>query len=302
MKFAYRMTLVDRASRKAENVRKVIETTTWIDYLKSDRDGIYGNSAEIIQEHISPLLETTNHEELFTVLWQFREQAQQRNMLAIFELAMYVWAGYKEGKYSADVWAVVLCLAWQSGTRGMLAAVELNQPLVLEFFRAAPRDILIEFGNREDDDNLKLYESIEDEIQLYRGVSTGIRHYEKGFSWTSNPEELLKFSALNCQNKKEIPGFVFATVKKAAILAIFSYESEFVIDPTVPKPSFKIEFLKGKALRQFRKNIDVEENTKDILFRTGYHEKLMQESAKAGPGASPFIGDETRRGKLLVEA
>ena len=184
----------------------------------------------------------------------------------------------------------------------MLAAVELNQPLVLDFFRSAPREILIEFGNKGDDDNLKLYESIEDEIQLYRGVSTGIRHYENGFSWTSNPEELLKFSALNCHNKKEIPGFVMATVKKAAILAIFSYENEFVIDPTVPKRSVELEFLKGPALRQFRKNIDVEENTKDILFKTGYHKKLMEEAAKAGPSASPFIGGQTRRGKLLVEA
>jgi hypothetical protein len=106
-------------------------------------------------------------------------------------------------------------------------------------------------------------------------VSTGIDHYEDGFSWTTEIEEVLKFAALNCQNKKEIPGIIRATVPKSAVLAMFSFEDEVVIDPTVKKINVEKHFLRGSELRNFHANVDVDANTRDVLFKTGYNANRM---------------------------
>lgn len=271
MLFTYRSTLVDRDNRRATNTKTTIDTEQWLDVMRRDPRRLYGNSADLVQQHVLPLLETNKLDELSATVYALYEQWRERNGTAIFELAMYVWAGHKAGRYSADVWATILAIAWQSGARGMMAATVLTQAQVIEMFKAAPRPTLLRMGESVDCDLNKEFEELPDSFQVFRGMSTGISHFENGFSWTLDPEQMFTFAALNCQNKKEIPGFVLAVIPKEAVLAMFSYEREVVVDPTVAKLEVQKHFLRGKELRDFHKKIDVAANTEDIMFNTGYH-------------------------------
>ena len=275
MIFSYRSTLVDRETMKAKNLLTPIDTDKWFELLKQDKLGLYGNSATLIDENIRPLLETDKFDELFSVVNHFDQQWLKHNKLIIFELAMYVWAGFKTGKFSADTWATVFSVAWQSGSRGMMAGVKLTQAQVLEFFNAAPRSRIQRMAEFEGEDLNAEYEALPEEFLVFRGVSTGIDHYENGFSWTRNAEEVMKFAALNCHSRKEIPGVVQAVIPKEAVLALFSYEGEVVVNPTVKKISVETYFLRGKELRDFHANVDVEANTQDVMFKTGYQAKRL---------------------------
>ena len=273
MIFSYRSTLVNRDTNIAKNLLTPIDTDEWFEVLRKDKFGLYGNSADLIEQNVLPLLQTDKFDELFAIVNHFDQQWLKRNKLIIFELAMYVWSGFKAGKFSADTWATVFSVAWQSGSRGLMAGVKLSQAQVLEFFKAAPRSRIHSMAEFEGEDLNAEYEALPEEFLVFRGVSTGIDHYENGFSWTRHADEVMKFAALNCQTRKEIPGIVQAVVRKEAVLALFSYEGEVVIDPTVKKISTETYFLRGKELREFHTNVDVEANTRDVLFKTGYHDR-----------------------------
>lgn len=281
MIFTYRSTLVESATGRAKNVATPIDTEKWLEWLKADKLGLYGNTAEVVEQHLLPALESENFEELATMVNHYDQEWYQVNKLVIFELAMFVWAGFKAGKYSADTWATVFSTAWQSGSRGMMAGVKLSQLQVIEFFKAAPMHRIHSAAEFEGEDLNAEYASLPDAIELYRGVSTGIDHFENGFSWTRDLQEAVNFAAMNCQNKKEIPGIVTAIVPKTAVLAMFSYEGEVVIDPTVKKIKVQREFLKGAALKNFRAKFDAEANTGSVLSGVG--------------------GSESRAGKNIFE-
>jgi hypothetical protein len=73
-------------------------------------------------------------------------------------------------------------------------------------------------------------------------------------SWTSDYTEAINFMAINTHNETEIPGIAIAVIPKNAILGMFSFEREIVVDPGVPKISVEKAFLKGSELREFRKS------------------------------------------------
>src|SRR3546814_2693751 len=118
---------------------------------------------------------------------------------AIFELAMFVWAGFKNGVYSADTWATVLGFTWQAGAQGMLAAVKLSTAQVVEMFNAAPKHILFNVIATDQDDEslLSTYEQLDDTILVFRGVSIGMAHHENAFSWSLDIEEARDFGLRN---------------------------------------------------------------------------------------------------------
>jgi hypothetical protein len=135
----------------------------------------------------------------------------------------------------------------------MLGTVKLGQAEVLKMFNSAPKQdlFLVATGRREWN---SYFESLGDEIEVYRGISTGSQLHENGFSWTTDAGQAWKFAALNTHTKKEIPGVISARVPKQAILAVFDYESEIVVNPTLPKRGISIQYLKGSALREFYRN------------------------------------------------
>lgn len=273
MKFTYRSTQVDRTTNRFRNHTYTLDTDTWLDHVRRNEHGAYGNSGELIEKHVLPPMEAGRLDELYAVLFELYGQWRQHNAMTIFEFAMYAWSGLKAGRLSSDAWATVLAIAWQSGSRGMMAAVRLNQGQVVEMFRAAPRRTLLSMAEFEGEDLNGQYESLPESFQVFRGVSTGIDHFEDGLSWTLDPKQAPTFAALNCQSKKEIPGYVLAVVSKEAVLGLFSYEKEVVIDPTVPKLDVQKYFLRGKELRDFHRKIDVDANTRDVILNTGYAER-----------------------------
>lgn len=286
MLFTYRATMVDRQSGRFKNLATTVDTDKWLEFMRKDENGLYGNSADVVEQHFLPLLRDDDLEAIYDAVLELNEGWRKRNAIIIFQLAMYVWAEYKAGRCSSDAWATVLAFAWQSGSRGMLAATKLSQAQVIEMFKAAPRRTLLQMGQLGEDDLNQVYESLPERIQVYRGVSTGLDHFETGFSWTLDVAQCKTFSALNCQNKKEIPGFVIATVRKDAILAMFSYEQEVVVDPAVPKQDVTKYFLRGKELRDFHRDVDVEANTRDVLLRTGYNESRKADWTDAAIASS----------------
>jgi hypothetical protein len=273
MIFSYRSTLVNRETNRAKNLLTPIDTEHWIEVARMNEMGFYGNTADLVESCVLPLLVTEKHDELGSVVHELDRQWHKHNRTVIFQLAMFVWAGFKSGRYSRETWATVLASTWQSGSRGMMATVKLSQAQVVEMFKAAPRDVLLRAAEFDGDDLVRDYNALEDAFQVFRGVSTGIDHFEDGFSWSLDPQQALTFATLNCQNKKEIPGLVSAIVSKDSVLAIFSYEKEVVVDPTVKKIEVEKYFLRGKQLRDFHCNVDVDANTLDVVFNTGYQKK-----------------------------
>ena len=277
MRFAYRATLVevDGAIQKVRNVRRVVETDGWLNYAQSDPTRLYGNSAELIRDELLPLAKDESVIDFEYKLFMFYDAVREKNDMVLFEFLMYLWAEHKAGRISSLVWAAALYVCWQAGSRGMMAAIELNAGQVIEMFQAATLENLLEIGTTEIFNAKEVYRELPEEFALYRGVSTGIDHFEDGFSWTDAQEEVVRFMTLNCQNKKEIPGYIAAMVRKEAILNVFRFESEFVVNPRIKKGTVQKNFLRGQELRAFHKSVDVDANTRDVILQTGYEEKRM---------------------------
>lgn len=266
MKFAYRATLIDRETGRARNTTETIDTDTWLVRIADPAQPLYGNALEVVERNLAPYARDEEVETFSGMYFRTYEQWKKFNIVLVFEYAMYMWAEYKAGRISSKVWAAVLSVAWQSGARGMMACVVLTAAQVREMFQAADRHTLLALSSSDDEDMNALYESLPETFTVYRGVSTGIDHFEDGFSWTRDIEEPLRFAALNCHSKKEIPGFITATIRKDAVLGLFAFESEVVVDPAVPKLEVHKQFLRGNDLRKFHKRIDVEANSQDLLL------------------------------------
>lgn len=265
MNFTYRATLVDRASGRLKNIKTVVDAETWLDRIANPaNEYLYGNSKEVIDGNLTPYANDEQVETFASMLMSTYEAWRKGNVIILFEYAMYMWSEFNAGKISSRVWAAVLGIAWQSGARGMMACVVLTAAQVRAMFKAADLETLHKLVEFEGEDLNSLYESLPDTLTVYRGVSTGISHFEDGLSWTRDINEPVRFAVLNCQTKKEIPGFITATIRKEAVLALFSFEQEIVVDPMVPKVDVKKEFLRGSELRKFHKQYDVEANARAV--------------------------------------
>ena len=263
MKFKFRSTLVDAENRKARNFNYIVETDQWLEHMRS-RPEFYGNVPSLIEESLLPALDSHDQKRLAAFIVHLDEQCLKINANIIFELAMFVWAEFRKRRVSADQWGLTLGLTWQSGHRGMLAGVALSQATVLEMFREAPT-AAIHWSVDPEGEAQRKFDQLPDELQVFRGVSTGIDHYEDGLSWTTNPVEARNFMGHNTHNSKEIPGLLTAVVPKKAVLAMFDFEDEVVVDPTVRKVEVERHFLRGPELRAFRKWIDVGRRGEQML-------------------------------------
>jgi len=266
MKYSYRMTRANKATGRVENFRLEVETDGWREHIRNANRTYYSNTADIIDQIVWPFVEAEKPNELCAALVHYYLQWKKTSPSIIFEFAMYMWREFQAGRVSADVWAATLAAAWQSGERGMMACVVMSPALVIKMFRSAPLKTLHEAARFKDDDLHGRYESLPEAFTVYRGVSTGINNHEDGFSWTTDQEQAATFSILNCHTKKEIPGVISALVPKEAVLALFSFEKEVVVDPTVPKLAVEKSFLRGSELRQFHRRFNVGQNQASILM------------------------------------
>jgi hypothetical protein len=256
MKYEYRATLIDRKNKIAENIKYSIDPSSWIEYMKARTDE-YANLAEVVESAL-PELEKGNYPLAHAILRDVDTKFQKFNENAIFELMMYFWHGFKNGVFSAEIWSTILGGGWQCGSRGMLGGVNLKQDTVLEMFGASIPKLLYGAGTPlGEEDWEEYYGSLPDEMIVYRGFSTGSQLQENGFSWTTDLQEAWKFAGLNTHTKRETPGVLAAIIPKCAILAVFSFESEIVVNPTIPKLDLKTKLVTGLALRKFQKKFQI---------------------------------------------
>lgn len=276
MIFTYRATCLDIKTQKISNLTRKIDTDSWLEVLRDEQ--IYGRTAIIVEQELLPLLEQQNLSDACDCLWRLYDIWRAGAGTAIFELAMFVWAGYKKGIYSADVWATMLGFTWQAGARGMLAAVKLSTDQVLEMFNAAPKPILFnaKASDSPEESPFLAYEKMDETIRVFRGVSTGILHHENAFSWSLDIEQAQAFALRNCHNKKEAPGIIMADIRKEAILCVFDYESEIVVNPLVPKIKVVKSFLQGKELKKFHKVFDANRYLNDALSQAPAAKNVLE--------------------------
>ena len=262
LKYEYRATLTDKSGR-IQNVREAIDTCTWLERITTNTQR-YGNAGELINQYLLPHANDEDIVNFYRLYFEMYEGWRQSNNVLVFEFAMYMWSQFKEGRISNKVWAAVIALAWQSGERGMMSCVVLTVAEVREMFKAADQGLLRVFGS--DEETTTLFDGLPETFTVYRGVSTGIAHFEDGLSWTLDPDiEPERFAALNCHSKNEIPGFITAVIRKEAVLAVFWFERELVVDPEVPKVSVQKRFLRGNELRKFHKRLDAQRNEHPLL-------------------------------------
>src|SRR3546814_16501187 len=122
--------------------------------------------------------------------------------------------------------------------------------------KAAPEHILCNVIATDPDDEslLSTYEQLDDTILVFRGVSSGMAHHENAFSWSLDIEEARDFGLRNCHSKKEAPGIIKAIIKKEAILCMFNYEAEVVVNTLIPTIKIQQAFLTGKEMKKFHRS------------------------------------------------
>lgn len=76
-----------------------------------------------------------------------------------------------------------------------------------------------------DDDELKAYDNLPDELTIYRGVEEQNPRYIKSFAWTTSIDDAKWYAQRFCFNPEESPHFVYeARIAKKDIFAIWNYE------------------------------------------------------------------------------
>jgi hypothetical protein len=250
MKYTYHFNVLAANGRITQESEK-IDATTWLESLRTDTER-YGNLYEFITAGLeaarrdNPLLAAS-------LAQQLDEACREADPTLLFQFTLYCWHAFKAGQIPAGAWAAVLANAWQAEGRAMLDHVSLPLALVLDMFSAADREALFRVGaSRKDWD--AYYAALPDEIDIYRGITTGMKHLEDGLSWTTNANHAREFSGRNVRTASEIPGVIHARVPKQALLATLDIRDEVVIDPRIPKLNPSTQYLSGTGLIKFRKN------------------------------------------------
>jgi len=268
MIYTYRYTFLENSGRLRTDSEK-IDADQWLTYLQANA-ARYGNlhdyvvaSLKAIQED-DPLIAAA-------VVAEIDDTYRDGEPTAAFQFLMYCWTAFKAGEISATAWAAALASAWQSGQRSLPDGVALAENLLLRMFRSADREALFQVGaSRKDWDGYQA--ALPERVEIYRGISSGSKFQENGLSWTTSPEEAKKFAARQVSTATQIPGVIRALVPGSAILAVFDFAQEVVVDPTIPKENVSTNFLNGSGLTKFRQNwkkLQAEETRKIREARRG---------------------------------
>lgn len=250
MLYTYKFNVLEADGRIVRESEK-INATDWLAYLQTNT-GRYGNLHEFITAAL-PAMKGENPLLAASVARQLDDSFGDSEPTVVCQFALYCWQLFKAGEIPAGAWAAALAIAWQSGERSMLDTVALSEALVVRMFEAADKEALFRAGaSRKDWDSY--FAALPEQIEVYRGITTALKHAENGFSWTLNPEQAKHFSGRNVQKAKEIPGVICARVPKMAVLALFDQAEEVVLNPAVSKEIVQTSFLNGTGLNKFRQN------------------------------------------------
>lgn len=231
--------------------REKIDAARWLDYLQANTER-YGNLHEFVSAGLAaipagdPLIAAS-------IATQIDETFRQNEPTVVFQFVMHCWHLFKQGMLPAGAWAAALATGWQSGERAMLDNVPLPEALVVEMFAAADPEALFRAGASRQD-WAAYYAGLPEKIDVYRGVTTALKHQDKGLSWTTSAEQAKQFSGRNVRQAAEIPGVIHAQVPKSALLAVFDVADEVVLNPAIAKENLSTNYLSGSGLTKFRQN------------------------------------------------
>ena len=250
MIYTYKYTALDANDRLTQQSEK-IDSAQWLDYLKANTER-YGNLHEYI-EAAFPALSGGDPLVAAAIGEEIDEMFRDKEPTALFQYTLHCWDAFKAGCIPAGAWAAALAVAWQSGQRTMLDHVALSQALVVRMFQSADKEVLYRVGTGREG-WADYYAALPEHIDIYRGITTGMKHAETGLCWTTNADHAKQFSGSNVRKASEIPGVIHATLAKTAILAVFDHRDEIVIDPSAEKQNLTTNYLNGPGLTKFRQN------------------------------------------------
>ena len=250
MLYTYKFNVLEAGGRVVRESEK-IDAVAWLAYLQAN-SGRYGNLHEFIAAAL-PAMKGEDALVAGSLANQLDDTFADSEPTVVCQFALFCWQLFKAGELSAGAWAGVLGIAWQSCERSLLDTVALSEALVVRMFEAADKEALFRAGASRE--NWAAYfAELPDQVEVYRGITTALKHGENGFSWTLNPELAKHFSGRNVKQASEIPGVICARVPKTAILARFDQGEEVVIDPGVAKEIVHTTYLSGSGLSKFRQN------------------------------------------------
>ena len=82
MIFSYRSTLVNRETNRAKNLLTPIDTEHWIEVARKDEMGLYGNTANVVESCVLPLLDTDKYVELGAIVLELDRLENPRSLNA----------------------------------------------------------------------------------------------------------------------------------------------------------------------------------------------------------------------------
>ncbi|MCE1180744.1 MAG: hypothetical protein LWW81_00295 [Rhodocyclales bacterium] len=250
MRYTYKFNVLEADGRLVRE-REQIDAANWLDYLQANT-ARYGNLHEFIASALAAM-KGENPLVAASIANQLDDSFAESEPTVVCQFALYCWQLFKAGEIPAGAWAGALAIAWQSCERSLLDTVALSEALVVRMFEAADKEALYRAGaSREGWD--AYFNALPDHVDVYRGVTTGLKHGENGLSWTLSPEIAKHYSGRNVQKANEIPGVICARVPKAAILAVFDQAQEVVLNPSVAKEIVQTSYLSGNGLSKFRQN------------------------------------------------
>lgn len=250
MRYTYQY-LVLEADGRVTTDKEQIDSSNWLDYLRANQER-YGNLHEYIEASLASLPADTPLVAA-DITAQIDETFRTHQPTAVFQFAMYCWDAFNDGRLSASAWGAILGTAWNCGERAMLDHVPLSSALVVRLFEAADKDTLFRAGTGREDWS-DFLASLPEQIPVYRGITTALKHRETGLCWTTNPGKAKQYSGQNVRNLNDIPGILSALVPRSAILAAFGQGDELLLDPGAPREQLQNNYLSGAGLNKFRQN------------------------------------------------
>lgn len=137
---------------------------------------------------------------------------------------LHLWERLQKRKLYPGVWAAALHLSWPHGKVGsMMFRANLSEKEVVQMFLNSPAHILMA------PEDLSIYNTLPNDITVWRGVSSKSKFRERGFSWTLDRERAEWFALANTHEGQPI--VLERKITKASVLMCSTFEEEVVVNP-----------------------------------------------------------------------
>lgn len=157
-------------------------------------------------------------------LWLYLEDDDR------LKLTLHLWEQRQAYKLDPTVWAEILRCTWQRGKVGcLLLEAKLAPKTVAAMFSNACGETLMKesFGIAAEWD---IFRSLPEKFVAWRGVSSNQEHQTTGYSWTLDRNQACWFAYRSASASNGNPILIQATVCRDAMMAVFAYEQEVVVN------------------------------------------------------------------------